>query len=195
MKALREARDPVWQPKKEPADGSGDISPRFDGEGPLRYEDVVDRHHVQVYHFAYRMLQNRADAEDVTQEVFLRALRSLPKLRRASSLKTWLFKIATRLCIDHWRAVRPVSFAPILAVENHGPAAALERNELQARLQEAIGRLHEKQRSTLVLRVFHQLTFREIAEVMGSPLGTVKANYHHAVSRLRSLLENSPPPR
>jgi len=153
--------------------------------------ELVEQYHRSVFHMAYRLTRNRADAEDITQEVFLKALRSLSSLRQATSVKTWLFKIAVNLSIDRWRSVKAAPELPAASVESHGPAACLEQKERQERLQQAILELHDKQRATLVLRIFHQLSFREIAEVMGSPIGTVKANYHHAIVRLRSLLGKS----
>lgn len=156
------------------------------------FEKMVERYHRDVCHLAYRMTQNYADAEDISQEVFLKAFRSLPILERARSLKAWLFRVAYNLCIDHWRSGRPRAILPPPPAEYHGPAVSLEQKELQAYLQAAIAQLHDKQRATLIFRIFHQLSFAEIAEIMGSPLGTVKANYHHAVVRLRALLEESP---
>lgn len=160
--------------------------------GPSGFDKMVERYHRDVCRLVYRMTQNRADAEDITQEVFLKAFRSFHTLDRASSLKAWLFKIAYNRCIDHWRSDRPRDVMPSPPAEYHGPMASLEQKELQACLQAAIARLHDKQRATLIFRIFHQLSFGEIAEIMGSPLGTVKANYHHAVVRMRALLENSP---
>ncbi len=153
--------------------------------------ELVEQYHRDVFHMAYRLTRNRADAEDITQEVFLKALRSISSLKKAASVKAWLFKIAVNLSIDRWRKVRVLPEMPLPSFETHGPAASLEHKELQERLEQAIMELHDKQRATLVLRIFHQLSFREIAEVMGSPIGTVKANYHHAIVRLRSLLRNS----
>ncbi len=173
---------------KEAALDEAELLGRLQAEERDAYDEVVERYHRSVYHLVYRMSQNRADAEDLTQEVFIKALRSFHRVERASSLKAWLFKIAVNLYIDQCRAARPSAVLPPAAEEHPGPLASLEQKELQHGLQKAILRLPEKQRATLILRIFHQLTFREIAEVMESPVGTVKANYHHAVVRMRSLV-------
>lgn len=180
------------QPQEE-----GDLLDRFYLGDPSAFDELVERYHLPVYHLAYRMTQNRADAEDLAQEVFVRAYRSLKGFRRASSLKTWLFQITINLSIDHQRR-GGLDALPKRAGMNPAPASAqepealafLERKEREIALQEAIAKLPEKQRATLILRIFHDLPFKKIAEVVGSPLGTVKANYHHAVIGLRRLLQD-----
>ena len=173
----------------------GDLLDRFHLGDPSAFDELVERYHLPVYHLAYRMTQNRADAEDIAQEVFVRAYRSLKGFRRASSLKTWLFKIVINLSIDHQRRggldalPKRAGMDPTPpSAQDHEALAFLEQKEREVELQEAIAKLPEKQRAALILRIFHDLPFKKIAEVMESPLGTVKANYHHAVMRLRSLL-------
>jgi RNA polymerase sigma-70 factor (ECF subfamily) len=170
-----------------PEAGDGDLLDRFHLGDATAFEELVERHQRPVYSLIYRMTRNTADAEELAQEVFVRAYRSLRDFRRASGLKTWLFRIAINLSIDHLRRARraPEFLPPPEADEGMG---SLERTGLQVRLDAIIGRLPEKQRATLVLRIFHDLSFREIAEVLGSPIGTVKANYHHAVTQLREFV-------
>lgn len=180
-----------------PLQEDGDLLDRFHLGDPSAFDELVERYHLPVYHLAYRMTQNRADAEDIAQEVFVRAYRSLKTFRRASSLKTWLFQIAINLSIDHQRR-GGLEALPKRAGMNPAPPSAqdpealalLEQKEREMELQEAVAKLPEKQRAALILRIFHDLSFKEIAEVVGSPLGTVKANYHHAVMRLRCLLQD-----
>lgn len=194
MDGLRNLKRFAWWGRGEKtASQSGDFLERLHENDSSAREELVEQYHRSVFHMAYRLTRNRADAEDITQEVFLKALCSIRSVRQASSVKTWLFKIAVNLSIDRWRKVQMPRDLPNAFIEAHGPAACLEQKELHQRLQEAILELHDKQRTTLVLRIFHQLSFQEIAEVMGSPLGTVKANYHHALVRLRSILGNSLP--
>jgi RNA polymerase sigma-70 factor, ECF subfamily len=154
------------------------------------FDELVARYHRPVYDLAYRLTQDRATAEDVAQEVFVRAYRGLGGFRRASSLKTWLFRIAIRVASDQRQDGRLPSVDAMPAAAEPDALASLERSELQAELAKAVARLSPRQRTALVLRVSHDLPFREIAEIMGSPLGTVKATYHQAVIRLRELVGN-----
>lgn len=194
MNVLRKLkRIPSWEVDKKSPVEEKDLSNRLQEYGTLPFEEFAQQYHRQVFHMAYRLTQNRADAEDITQEVFFKALGSLHSLRRASSVKTWLFRIATHISVDRWRKIQLPQNLPAPSFERYGPLARLEQKELQDLLREAIFQLPEKQRATLVLRIFHDLSFREIGEVMGSPIGTVKANYHHAIVRLRSILGTSLP--
>ncbi len=188
MKSLRDLKlpQPWWTKKREEPDG--EFIERLRAQDAPACAELVERYYRPVYHMAYRLSRNREDAEDIAQEVFFRALRSLHSLHSTSTVKTWLFRIAVNLYIDQWRKAR--QSLPLLAagVENRGPLACLEEKERHTRLEAAILQLKDKQRVTLVLRISHGFSFQEIAETMGSPLGTVKANYHCAVVRLRSLL-------
>ncbi len=195
MVSFKESKSIGLRESRKPAQENGDLLDRFHLGDSSASSELVERYHRPVYHVAYRMTQNRADAEDITQEVFVRALHSLHSLNKSSSLKTWLFKIAINLSIDHRRRLHPPVMLPPTSAEDPGPLALLERKEVQAHLQGAIARLPDTQRATLVLRIFHQLSFLEIADVVESPIGTVKANYHHAVVQLRRLLQARSPSR
>lgn len=154
------------------------------GDGSA-FEELIDHFHLPVFHLLYRMTGNRADAEDLTQEVFVKAYRSLQHFHRASSLKTWLFRIAMNLAIDLQRKGRPTLALPPTPESCEMPWALVERRVLS----QAIAKLTAKQRAVLLLRIFQDLSFKEIGETMDSPIGTVKAHYHAAVMRLRSLLK------
>lgn len=166
-----------------PLQEDGDLLDRFHLGDPSAFDELVERYHLPVYHLAYRMTQNRADAEDLAQEVFVRAYRSLKGFRRASSLKTWLFQITINLSIDRQRRggldalPRRAGMNPIPpSAQDPEALALLEQKEREIELQEAIAKLPEKQRATLILRIFHDLSFKEIAEVIGSPLEIGRAH-------------------
>lgn len=166
-----------------------DLLDRFHLGDASAFDELVERYQAAVYRFAFRMTQDRAAAEDVTQEVFVSAYRALGTFRRASSLKTWLFRITIRVaCEERRRGRAPGGAAASTASVAADASASLERRELEAELARAIAALPARQRATLLLRVSQELPFKEIAEVMGSSLGTVKATYHQAVARLRTLL-------
>lgn len=151
-------------------------------------EELVERYQIPVYRLAYRMTGNRADAEDIAQEAFVRAFRSLPGFRRASSLKTWLFRIAINLALDHRRRHDAAGQPTLEWADAPASTDPVEEREHQEALHEAIAGLPPVQRATVTLRIVHDLSLKEIGEIMGAPIGTVKANYHHAVSRLRLLV-------
>jgi RNA polymerase sigma-70 factor, ECF subfamily len=156
------------------------------------FDLIVERHRRPVYQLCYRFVGNHEDASDLSQDVFVRAFRGLRKFRGHSSLATWLYRIAVNVCLNRVSA-RPLPNEPIgdrQFVDNHADSGSdrLIRAERQARVRAAIAQLPRKQRATLVLRVYHDMSHQEIATVLGSSVGAVKANFFHALGNLRKLL-------
>ncbi|MFQ5830360.1 MAG: RNA polymerase sigma factor [Candidatus Methylomirabilia bacterium] len=153
------------------------------------FEALVDRSYRMIYRLAVRMIGQPEEARDVVQQVFLRAYQGLPGYRGKGSPTTWLYRIAVNLCLDHQRGQR--SHDPLGEGLMDGQPSPLESSiaeESARRLEGLVMGLPPRQKATLVLRVFHDLSFNEIAEVLGSPVGTVKANYHHALLRVRETI-------
>lgn len=160
---------------------------------PGAFDAIVERHRRAVYQLCYRFVANHEDASDLSQEVFLRAYRGLRTFRGQSSIATWLYRIATNVCLNRVAARKPVSepiddrqFVDPNAVE---PGDALVRDQEAARVRAAIAQLPPKQRATLVLRIYRELSHQEIAGILGSSVGAVKANFFHALGNLRKLLD------
>ena len=156
------------------------------------FDLVVERHRRSVYHLCYRFVGNHEDASDLSQDVFVRAFRGLRHFRGQSSLATWLYRIAVNVCLSRASARRPASEAlderQHVDTRRESPAEQLLRAERGARVRAAIAELPRKQRATLILRTYHEMSHREIAEVLGSSVGTVKANLFHALGNLKKLL-------
>jgi RNA polymerase sigma-70 factor (ECF subfamily) len=162
------------------------------------FDVLVERYQRDVYRLCYRYLGNHEDANDMAQEAFLKAWRGLSSFRGDSAFSTWLYRITVNTCLNFRSARRPAGEEPSEALPDRRPSAAetLLRGERERQVQEAIERLPDKQRATLILRVYHELTHEEVARILGSTVGTVKANLFHAVSNLRRLMGGScPPPR
>ncbi len=157
---------------------------------------LVDRHRTRVVNLAYRMLGDRQGAEDVAQDVFLRAYRALGTYRPGGSFVRWLLAIASNRCIDELRRRPFVATTGQEAWETHAraalpqgePAAAYQRREVQARVHGALGELPHAQRLAVVLVHLQGLSYEEAAEIMRRPVGTVKSHVHRARARLRKLL-------
>jgi RNA polymerase sigma-70 factor (ECF subfamily) len=159
------------------------------------FDVLVERHRRTVYQVCYRFVGNHEDASDLAQEVFLRAYRGLQRFRGQSSLGTWLYRIGVNVCLNHVSAKHPVSepidARPRLDDRAPDPAAELLRAERAAQVRAAIARLPRTQRATLILRIYHELSHEEIAGVLGSSVGAVKANFFHALGNLKKLLSRS----
>lgn len=160
---------------------------------PAAFEELVRRHERQVYRVAFRMLESRVEAQEMVQEVFVRAYRALPRFRAGARIGTWLYRVTVNACLDSRRRVKTRREVPLDSAVGEAagedPAARAAARQLADRVAAALGLLPPRQRATLILRVYEELSLQEIAEVLEAPLGTVKANYHHALVKLRRALE------
>ena len=161
------------------------------GDETETFEQLVRSHRRRVYGVCYRYVGNRADAEDLAQEVFLRAYRGLSGFRGEAGFSTWIYRITVNTCLS-WLSSRKHTAEELpreLVDPGLSPAERLGRRETSELVQAAVLRLPDRQRMTLVLRVYEELTHKEIAEVMGCPVGTAKANFFFALKNLRKLLD------
>jgi RNA polymerase sigma-70 factor (ECF subfamily) len=156
------------------------------------FDLIVERHRRQVYQLCYRFVSNHEDASDLSQDVFIRAYRGLRKFRGQSSLGTWLYRIGVNVCLNRvaTKAPRTESIEDRQHVDVGAESAAdhMLKGERAARVRQAIAQLPRKQRATLILRMYHELSHREIATTLGSSVGAVKANFFHALGNLKKLL-------
>jgi len=156
------------------------------------FDVIVERHRRSVYQLCYRFVGNHEDASDLSQDVFLRVYRGMGSFRGGSSFATWLYRIGVNACLNRVAAKKPVTEG--LDARQHvdtrteSPSERVLREERGARVRRAITQLPPKQRATLVLRMYEELSHEEIAEVLGSSVGAVKANFFHALGNLKRLL-------
>jgi len=158
------------------------------------FDLIVERHRRPVYQLCYRFVGNHEDASDLAQDVFVRAYRGLRNFRGQATLATWLYRIGVNVCLNRVSA-RGLPTEPIADrqfVDSTADVAPdrLVRTERQARVRAAIARLPRKQRATLILRMYHEMSHQEIAAALGSSVGAVKANFFHALGNLKKLLGN-----
>jgi RNA polymerase sigma-70 factor, ECF subfamily len=177
-----------------PGDPDLALIERFrDGERAA-FDELVRRHQRALWRLAHRYVKNEADASDVVQQAFVRAYRGLAGFRGAATVRTWLYRIAINLSLNHVRdRAREEPAAPDAIDLRAAPtrptgAARIIAGEDQARLRRAIEGLPPKQRMVLELRVFDELPFKEVADLADCTENAAKVNFHHAVKRLRELL-------
>ena len=158
------------------------------------FEILVRRHQRQMYALALKMVRNHEDASDIAQDVFIKAYEVLGTFQKKSSFHTWLYRITVNFCINHLRRDKAQYHVEL---ENHHTVKAPEAfenfdaMEVHSELEEAIRKLPEKQQRTVILRVAEGLPYKEIAKILGCSVGTVKANYFHAVENLRRFMKSS----
>ncbi len=167
------------------------------------FGEIVEIYKDKVFQLCFRMLGNRHEAEDIAQEAFLRAYVNIQSFNIDLKFSTWLYRIATNLCIDRIRKKKPDYFLDAevagtdgltmysqIAADTRLPEEDVESLELQETIQNEISKLPEKYRSVIVLKYIEELSLNEISEIMDLPLGTVKTRIHRGREALRKQLRH-----
>jgi RNA polymerase sigma-70 factor (ECF subfamily) len=163
------------------------------------FTDLMRRHQQRVYWTARRLIGNHDDAEDVAQETFVKAYLSLGDFRGDSSFFTWLYRIAVNLSLNALRKrqlityIRESDLMRRVIPGGDDPSEELQGREAESRLQKAVERLPEKQKAVFVLRFFDGLTYEEIAVLLRTSVGGLKANYHHALRKVQEMMRDENP--
>lgn len=175
--------------------GDDDLVARARAADTAAFAELYRRHRERVYRVAYRFCGNKNDALDMCQETFVKAFESLGSFRGSSSFATWLTRITTNTCVDFSRHARVRQSVPLDehymgsdATREPRPTEALERQEIRQAVEAALEKLTPEHRAAFVLHTFEGLTYQEIAETVGCPVGTVMSRLHYARQRLRGLL-------
>ncbi|MPZ19359.1 MAG: sigma-70 family RNA polymerase sigma factor [Luteitalea sp.] len=159
----------------------------------VAWEAIVRQHWRKVFNVAYKFVGKHDEAEDLTQDIFLKIFRSLGTFDRRANFQTWLISVSRNLCIDHYRSVRKeretiareidASTMPA-ATSDAGPYAQLEHDDQRALLRRALDRLAPTLRSAVLLRDIQELSYQEIAARLDLPEGTVKSRINRGRSEL-----------
>lgn len=164
---------------------------RFRSGDVRAFDELVRRHQRSAFFVARRFVKNDADAKDLAQRAFVKAYQGLDSLRGAGAFRTWLFRIVSNLALNYLRdhaRTRPTEDAganvPVAPVGTE----RIDALDQRTRLRNALDELPPKQRLVLELRVFQELSFREVADAAGCTENAAKVNFHHAVKRLRAHL-------
>ena len=177
-----------------------DLVARSKGGDLDSFNQLILRWERPIYALAYRVIGREEDARDVCQDTFLRAFRALPGFKGQAKFSSWLYRIALNLCRDWIRRQRraptvqlPEGVDPSELAAERGPVESIEdlvsRRELSAVVEVAMGLLPEEQRTAIVLKEYHGMTFQEIADLQGCPLSTVKTRLYQGLTVLRRRLE------
>jgi RNA polymerase sigma-70 factor (ECF subfamily) len=171
---------------------------------PLAMELIVKRWERNMYSLAIRMLLNREDAEDATQEIFLKIFTKIHTFNGNSSFKTWLYSVALNLISDYRRkknrkhqvldyevVVDDVEEIKSLNQKTHDPYEETNKKQSLNILKTSISKLPEKQRTVLVLKEYNELTFEEIADVIRCPVSTVKSRLYKGLENLKQIYNSS----
>jgi RNA polymerase sigma-70 factor (ECF subfamily) len=169
------------------------------------WEQIVRQNWRKVFNVAYKFVGKHDEAEDLTQDIFLKIFRALNTFDRRANFQTWIISISRNLCIDHYRSVRKERQTIARDIDSNdlqpaapdrGPYQAAEHQDLRAQLRQALETLPATLRTAVVLRDLQELSYQEIAERLGLPEGTVKSRINRGrielAHQLKRLQENQP---
>lgn len=181
---------------------------RLKERDPSAFEEIVRRYGDKVFSLVYRMLGNRHEAEDITQEVFITVFKTVDTFRGEAKFTTWLLRIAANQSKNRikYLARRPTDSGdvedsggpapgaaatpgPIAHAQIDGPDKLMEAAELEALMQTAIASLDEEHRLLVILRDVEELSYQEIGEITGLPEGTIKSRLHRARMAIKEVLD------
>lgn len=155
------------------------------------FNELVRKYQKPIYHTVRRLLGSHEEAEDISQEVFIKAYQKLKDFRGDSAFFTWIYRIAVNVSLN---ALRKKKIKQMFSLENAGmsiasrnptPDQEIERDETLQTIQRAIDRLPNKQKIVFTLRYEQRLSHADIAEILNREVGTIKANYHLAIQKLK----------
>ena len=174
-------------------DADAQLVDRYLAGDETAFEEMMIRHQRRIYRLCYRFVNNREDAMDLAQDVFIKAFEHLENFRRESSLKTWLCRIAMNHCINH---VKRHSHDFIEINEYTGSVWASVQSQLEDReerehFRRLVRQLPPKQKAILELRINEQLSYEEIAKICGRSVSTIKASVFFALEKLRVLVKDT----
>lgn len=157
------------------------------------FDELVTRHRRSVYQVCYRFVNHHEDAADLTQDTFVRAWKALGSFRGQARFSTWIYRIAVNVSLNRVSLKTPktdvVDFDLVADQHQPAPGAAIDAAERQAMVRAAVKSLPPRQRTALILRTYHELSHQEVADIVGTSVGAVKANVFHALANLKKRLE------
>jgi RNA polymerase sigma-70 factor (ECF subfamily) len=169
----------------------------------VAFEELVARHRDKIYARAYTMMRNEDEALDLSQEAWVKGWQRLVQFQGESSFTTWMTRIVINLCLDQLRKKKRQRAESIeeldeesggverqMPVVTVNPTERLERGELRARIDEALGKLSEAHRTVLVLHEFEHMEYKNIAKTMNCSIGTVMSRLFYARRKMAALLQD-----
>jgi RNA polymerase sigma factor (sigma-70 family) len=160
----------------------------------LAFNQLIRKYQQKIYWHIRKMVIDHDDADDLTQEVFIKVWKNLENFRQDAQLYTWIYRIATNECLTFLSSKRRKFFLPINDVaaeltEKIDSSPSIDGDEIQLKLQKALLKLPDKQRLVFNMKYYDELKYEEISEILGTSVGALKASYHHAVKKIEEFIK------
>ncbi|MBE0645099.1 MAG: sigma-70 family RNA polymerase sigma factor [Bacteroidetes bacterium] len=156
---------------------------------------LVRKYQDRVFQVVHRMVADQDDARDIAQEVFIKAYEKVAEFRGDAQVFTWLYRIAVNLSLNHIRKGRLRTFFS-MSDDHHqiqdtspSPSVSFEQEELRRLVRDGVDHLPEKQKAVFILRYYEELSYDEIATILKTSVGGLKANYHHATKKIEEYVK------
>jgi len=155
---------------------------------------LVRKYQQRIYSHVRKMVIDHDDADDLTQEIFIKIHRHIQNFREDAQLFTWIYRVATNECLTFLQRKKRRFFLPIVDIESElaqkiDTSPHISGDEVQRKLQKALLHLPDKQRLVFNMKYSDDMTYEQIAEITGTSVGALKASYHHAVKKIEEYLE------
>lgn len=160
------------------------------------FNQLVRKYQQKIYWHIRKMVIDHDDADDLTQDVFIKVWKNLDTFRQDAQLFTWIYRIATNECLSFLKAKKRKFFLPIHDISEELTAkidssSDITGDEIELKLQKALLRLPDKQRVVFNMRYYDELKYEEISAILGTSVGALKASYHHAVKKIEEFLKSA----
>jgi RNA polymerase sigma factor (sigma-70 family) len=162
-------------------------------ENEIGLNYLIKKYQQKVYMIIRRIVVSHEDANDITQNVFIKIWKKIGSFREESNLYTWIYRIAVNEALSFIRKRKNILMIPFIDVEskleeNLREGTYISGEDIQIKLQKAVLKLPEKQRIVFNLRYFDELNYQDMSEVLSTSIGSLKASYHHAVKKIEKLM-------
>jgi RNA polymerase sigma-70 factor (ECF subfamily) len=169
---------------------------KLDNKKDLAFHMLVKKYQERLYWHIRKIVMNHEDADDILQNTFIKVWKSIDKFREESSLYTWLYRIATNESLTFLNSNKRRSFMPINDVSEYFMKNLMsdpyfEGDNIQLKLQEAILKLPDKQRTVFNMKYFDEMKYEDMSKILDTSVGALKASYHHAAKKIEEYLKNS----
>jgi len=163
------------------------------------FSKIMEKYNARIFSYARRYINNNEDAQDITQDIFIKVFKALPNWEPKATFQTWLYTIARNRCIDHFRArSRRTTYSlddddeqidmPVATSLRSNPERMAREREIGRYIRNALTQLSPKQRDVFILYHYEGLQIKDIAKVLGISEGTVKVHHHRAMKKLNEIL-------
>jgi RNA polymerase sigma-70 factor (ECF subfamily) len=165
----------------------------FETNEQKAFSSLVTKYQERIYWHVRKMIVNHEDTNDITQNIFIKVWKGLPTFKKESNLYTWIYRIATNETLNYIKANKNKIAQSLenIQIENRKDDSFFSGDEIEAKLHQALATLPDKQKLVFSMKYFNDLKYKEMVEILGGSIGSLKASYHHAQKKIEAFLSKN----